>query len=421
MEDSASSGGSSSTFGLMKIGVVREGKVPPDQRVPLTPAQCAELKRLYPEVELVVQASEVRRIADEEYRAEGIEVVNDLEGCDVLLGVKEVPTAELIPDTTYLFFSHTYKLQPYNAKLLRAIVDKRIRLIDYELIKRTNGRRVIGFGRWAGIVGAYNGLRAWGLRHGTFALPRAIDCSDMKEMIGEAMAVDLPANMKIVLTGGGRVGMGAHELLSALGLREVHAEAFLKEQFNEAVFTRLDVDQYNQRRDGQPFDMDEFIEDPTEFISTFMPYAKVADMYIAGHYWAEGSPFLFTREDMKHPEWNVRVVADVSCDIDGPVACTLRPSTIAEPLYGYDPHSESECGFNAPEGITVMAVDNLPCELPRDASHGFGKEMMAHVMPLIVGGDRDDMLTNATESTLDGQLAPKFAYLQDYIDSASMD
>ncbi|MGB0247930.1 MAG: NAD(P)-dependent oxidoreductase [Flavobacteriales bacterium] len=402
----------------MKIGVLREGKVPPDQRVPLTPAQCAELKRSYPDVELVVESSEVRRITDDEYRAEGIDVVKDLSGCDVLLGVKEVPLDELIPDTTYLFFSHTYKLQPYNAKLLRTIVDKRIRLIDYELIKRANGRRVIGFGRWAGIVGAYNGLRAWGMRHGTFALPRAIDCADMKDMVSHAKAIDLPSHMKIVLTGGGRVGMGAHELLTSLGLREVHADAFLKEDFNEAVFTRLDVDQYNARTDGQPFDMEGFMADATGYKSTFMPYAEVADMYIAGHYWAEGSPFLFTREDMKAASWNVKVVADVSCDIDGPVACTLRPSTIADPLYGYNPTTESECAMDDPSGVTVMAVDNLPCELPRDASHGFGKEMMAHVIPLLVGGDRDNMLTNATETTLEGALAAKFAYLQDYIEQA---
>jgi len=402
----------------MKIGVVREGKTPPDQRVPLTPAQCAELKRSYPEVELVVESSEVRRISDGEYRAEGIDVVQDLSGCDVLLGVKEVPMSELIPDTTYLFFSHTYKLQPYNAKLLRTIVDKRIRLIDYELIKRANGQRVIGFGRWAGIVGAYNGLRAWGMRQGTFALPRAIDCADMKEMVSEAKAIDLPSHMKIVLTGGGRVGMGAHELLTSLGLREVHAEAFLKEDFNEAVFTRLDVEQYNARIDGKPFDMEGFMTDATGYKSTFMPYAEVADMYIAGHYWAEGSPFLFTREDMKSASWNVKVVADVSCDIDGPVACTLRPSTIAEPHYGYNPSTESECAMDDPSGVTVMAVDNLPCELPRDASHGFGKEMMAHVIPLLVGGDRDNMLTNASETTLEGALAPKFAYLQEYINQA---
>ena len=404
----------------MKIGVVREGKVPPDQRVPLTPAQCAELKRLYPEVELVVEASEVRRITDDEYREEGVEVVDTLvdAGCNVLLGVKEVPLDELIPDTTYLFFSHTYKLQPYNAKLLRTVVDKRIRLIDYELIKRASGKRVIGFGRWAGIVGAYSALRAWGLRHRSFNLPKAIECKDMKDMVGRAKAVDLPSDMKIVLTGGGRVGMGAHELLTALGLREVHADAFLKEDFNEAVCTRLDVEQYNARRDGKAFDMNDFISDPTEFKSTFMNYAEVADLYIAGHYWAEGSPFLFTRDDMKQESWRVKVVADVSCDIDGPVACTIRPSTIADPLYGYDPIAESECAFNAPQGITVMAVDNLPCELPRDASHGFGKELLAHVLPLLVGGDRDNMLTNATETTLSGELAPKYRYLQDYIDRA---
>ena len=402
----------------MKIGVVREGKVPPDQRVPLTPAQCADLKQLYPEVELVVESSDVRRIADDEYRQEGVEVVTSLEGCDVLLGVKEVPVDELIPDSTYLFFSHTYKLQPYNAQLLRAIVDKRIRLIDYELIKRANGTRVIGFGRWAGIVGAYNGLRAWGLRHKTFTLPKAIDCADMKEMVGHAKGIELPEQMKIVLTGGGRVGMGAHELLTSLGIREVHSDAFLKEAFNEAVFTRIDVGDYNARRDGGAFDMQEFIADPTGYESTFMKYAQVADMFIAGHYWAEGAPFLFTRDDAKRDDWKVKVVADISCDIDGPVACTLRPSTIADPLYGYDPASESECAFDASHAITVMAVDNLPCELPRDASHGFGKDLLAHVIPLLVGDDRDNMIGNATETTLEGSLAPKYRYLQEYIDNA---
>ena len=398
----------------MKIGVVREGKTPPDQRVPLTPAQCAELKRSYPEVELVVESSEVRRIGDDEYRAEGIDVVQDLSGCDVLLGVKEVPLDMLIPDTTYLFFSHTYKLQPYNAKLLRTIVDKRIRLIDYELIKRPNGQRVIGFGRWAGIVGAYNGLRAWGLRHVSFDLPHAIDCADMKEMVGHAKAVDLPSHMKIVLTGGGRVGMGAHELLSSLGLREVHAEAFLKEDFNEAVFTRLDVEQYNARTDGKPFDMEGFMTDATGYKSTFMPYAEVADMFIAGHYWAEGSPFLFTREDMKSASWNVKVVADVSCDIDGPVACTLRPSTIAEPLYGYNPSTESECTMDDPSGITVMAVDNLPCELPRDSSEMFGEMFFNHVIPSFFNNDKEKILYNS-RVTLNGNLTPRFSYLMDYI------
>jgi alanine dehydrogenase len=404
----------------MKIGVVREGKVPPDQRVPLTPAQCAELMRLYPEVEWVVESSDVRRITDDEYREAGVCVVPSLigEGCDVLLGVKEVPLDALIPDTTYLFFSHTYKLQPYNAKLLRAVVDKRIRLIDYELIKRVNGKRVIGFGRWAGIVGAYNALRAWGLRTKSYTLPKAIDCRDMKEMVEHAKGVDLPSRMKMVLTGGGRVGMGAHELFSALGIREVHRDAYLKETFEEAVFTRLDVEHYNARRDGKPFVMKDFAADPTDFKSTFLPYARVSDMYIAGHYWAEGSPYIFTRNDMRDDGWRIQVVADVSCDIDGPVACTLRPSTISDPLYGYHPVREGECAFDDPEGITVMAVDNLPCELPRDASHGFGKEMMAHVIPLLVGGDRDNMLTHATETSLDGGLTPKFKYLQGYIDNA---
>ena len=228
----------------------------------------------------------------------------------------------------------------------------------------------------------------------------------MKDMIAHAKSADLPSNMKIVLTGGGRVGMGAHELLTALGLREVHANAFLNEDFHEAVFTRLDVEDYNARNDGGAFSMDEFISDPTGFKSTFAPYARVADMYIAGHYWAEGSPFLFTRDDMKAADWAVKVVADVSCDIDGPVACTLRPSTIADPLYGYDPATRVRVRIQRPQRRHRHGGGQPPLRVAARREPRVWQGDDAHVIPLLVGGDRDQMLTNATETTLDGALAP---------------
>jgi saccharopine dehydrogenase (NAD+, L-lysine-forming) len=397
------------------LGVIREGKVPPDARVPLTPSHCVALLHRFPQIQILVQPSAVRRIKDSEYVDAGIEVQEDLSSCHVLLGVKEVPLDELMPDKTYLFFSHTYKLQPYNAKLLAEVLKRRIRLIDYEMLRRPSGKRIIGFGRWAGLVGAYNGFRALGERTGMFQLKPASECRDLAAMLAElSTRIKLPSSFKIVLTGSGRVGEGAKEVLDHLKLRHVHPEDFLRMSFPEPVYTRLDVEDYNAHNEGKSFTMQEFKDDPTSFHSTFPRYAHVADLFIAGHFWAEGSPFLFTRSDMRHPGWRVSTVADVSCDIDGPVACTLRPSTIADPFYGYDPVSESEANALLADGITVMAVDNLPCELPRDASEGFGQDLVDHVLPLLIEGDRDGILFAATETTLEGELNAPYAYLSKY-------
>ena len=400
----------------MKFGLIREGKLPPDERVALTPLQCREFIERWPEVELVVQESEVRRISAEEYTEAGVSVVKDVSDCDVLIGVKEVNIEDLIAGKTYLFFSHTYKKQPYNAALLAAILEKKVSLIDYEMLKKPDGNRIIGFGRWAGIVGAYNGLRAWGLREKTFNLPRAIDGKDLDEMISQAKAGNVSKSLKIVLTGYGRVGRGAAELLDSVGIREVDKEEFLSNEFSDGpVYTHLGLSDYNAREDGGEFNRDVFMSDPKGYKSSFLPYACAADIFIAGHFYAQGSPYIISREDFKHPLMRLKVVADISCDIDGPVACTLRPSTVADPVYGYDPTNESECSLNTPGSITVMAIDNLPCELPRDASKGFGRDMLDHVIPLLIEGDQDGILAGARETNLDGELCDKFKYLEGYV------
>ena len=406
----------------MKIGLLREGKVPPDERVALTPEQCLEFMDRWPDVELVVQTSQVRRIKDEEYIEYGVEVVEDVSDCDILIGVKEVNIEDLVPGKTFLFFSHTYKQQPYNAKLLAAMLEKKVSLIDYEMLKGVDGRRIIGFGRWAGIVGAYNGLRAWGLREKCFDLPRAIDCKDLKEMIAAASAVAFPSGMKIVLTGFGRVGRGAAELLNAVGVREVDKEGFLVNEYEGgAVYAHIGLGDYNERLDGGEFDRETFKSNPSGYRSSFMKYARTADMFIAGHYYGEGAPYIITKKDLKNKDLRIKVVADVSCDIDGPVGCTIRPSEVADPLYGYCPVEEKECEFDYAGGITVMAVDNLPCELPRDASKGFGAEMMKHVIPLIIEGDKDDVLKGARETNLEGRLTEKYSYLQEYADGGAVE
>ena len=399
----------------MKFGLIREGKLPPDERVALTPAQCQEFMDRWPDVELVVQESDVRRISREEYTEAGVSVVDEVSDCDVLIGVKEVNKEDLIEGKTYLFFSHTFKQQPYNAELLAAILEKKVSLIDYEVLKKPDGKRIIGFGRWAGIVGAYNGLRAWGLREKSYDLPRAIDGKDLQEMVSAAKAEDFPKSLKIVLTGFGRVGKGAAGLLDSIGIREVGKEAFLAEEFTDGpVYTHIGLEDYNARKDGGEFNRKEFKSDPSAYKSSFLPYACAADIFIAGHFYAEGSPYIISRKDFRHPQIRLKVVADISCDIDGPVACTLRPSSVADPVYGYDPENESECSIDTPGSITVMAIDNLPCELPRDASKGFGRDMLDHVIPLLIEGDKDGILAGARETSLDGELCEKYKYLQDY-------
>lgn len=399
----------------IKIGVIREGKVPPDKRVPLSPEQCAWIQKKYPQVELRVQKSEIRKFTDQEYQNSGVSVVDNVADCDVLLGVKEVPINELIPGKKYLFFSHTFKKQPYNRGLLRAILEKEIQLIDWEVITNENGQRLIAFGRYAGIVGAYNAFVTYGKKSGAYNLKPAHECEDRKDMEAQLEHVKLPSDFKIVLTGSGRVGGGAIETISCLNLKEVSPEDFLEKNFNEPIYTVLNIDDYNKTVDGTPFDKSAFYQDPSQnFESDFLKYAKVADMYVACHYWDSKAPFIFTREDAKHPDWNIKVVADISCDIDCAVACTIRPSTIANPIYGYNPHTEQEDEYEKEDVIAVMAVDNLPCELPKDASVDFGKMFIEHVLEPLLGNDPTGIIERASE-TKNGKLTPRFSYLESYV------
>jgi len=400
----------------MKFGIIREGKNPPDKRVPLTPHQCKSLMESYSSLEIIVQPSPIRAYTDDEYAEQGLQLAEDLSGCDVLLGVKEVPLEMLIPEKTYLFFSHTYKKQPYNRELLQTILEKKIRLIDYEMLTNEHRIRLLGFGRFAGIVGAYNAFRAWGEMTNDFSLKPAHKCRDRREMEAELIKVDIPDKAKIAITGGGRVAGGAMEIFSAMHLKHVDPREYLNEEFNVPVFTQLDVNDYYEREDGKEFTNKDFYRNPTGYRSRFMHYARITDVYIPCHFWSNKAPFIFTREEARSPDFKVRLVSDISCDIDGPVASTIRPSTIDDPFYGYDPHHEKEVEFSALGSIGVSAVDNLPCELPRDASEDFGNELIKNVIPHFFSGDKESVLDRASETTLDGRLTSNFTYLQDYVD-----
>ncbi|RAV30255.1 NAD(P)-dependent oxidoreductase [Sinomicrobium soli] len=398
----------------MRIGIIRERKNPPDRRVVLSPAACKKIRQQFPEVELCVEPSEMRVFRDEEYEAEHIPVTANMQACDILLGVKEVPVDALIPGKKYFFFSHTIKKQPYNRELLRAVLDKNIELYDHEVITAPSGQRLVAFGRYAGIVGTYNGLRAYGLRSGLYDLPGAWTLPDMEALLTVLRGVRFPG-MKILLTGKGRVGAGAREILEGIGLREVGYKEYLASDPKGPVYCQIDVTEYNKRKDGKVFSPEDFYQNPGDYVSDFFRFARETDLYIAGHFYGEGAPPIITREDMRSPDFRIRVIADISCDIDGPVAATIRASTIAEPLYGYDPHSGEEVGYREKNAITVMAVDNLPCELPRDASEGFGEMFSRHVIPAFFDGDKEGILERA-RMTFQGKLTPAYAYLQDYAD-----
>lgn len=398
----------------MKFAVIKERKSPPDRRVVVSPQACEEIIKTYPEAEIIVESSDVRVFDDSEYSKLGFQVLDDVSEADVMLGVKEVPIDALIPNKKYFFFSHTIKKQPYNRKLLKAILEKNIELYDHETIVNEKGFRLIGFGYYAGIVGAYNGIRTLGLKMDTFKLPKAESFKNRDELEEYIENIKLP-NVKIVLTGKGRVGTGAKEVLDHMKIREVSIDDYLTKDFNETVYVQIDVLDYNKRKDGQQLDMFDFFDNPEDYESTFNRFTKVSDMFIAGHFYGDGAPIFYSNEDMKSPDFKIKVVADISCDIDGPIASTIRASTIADPIYGYNPQTESEVEFKDEKAIAVMAVDNLPCELPDNASRGFGKMFYDHVIPAFFNNDEDGVLERA-KMTENGKLTERFSYLQDYVD-----
>jgi alanine dehydrogenase len=398
----------------MKFGIIKERKNPPDKRVVFSPEKLSEFKNKYAEVALFVESSAIRVFSDNQYKEAGFETTEEMSSCDVLFGVKEVPVEALIPNKKYFFFSHTIKKQPYNRDLLNAILDKNITLYDHETIIKENGARLIGFGRYAGIVGAYNGFRAIGLKNESFKLPKAVTLDSRQELIAALNAIELP-NLKILLTGNGKVACGAKEMLDAMHIKKVSVAEYISQTFEEPVYCLVDVLDYNKRIEGTSSNNKHFYTHPEAYVSDFMRFAKVTDFFIAGHYYGNGAPYLFTRENAKSVDFNIKFVADISCDVDGPVASTLRASTIADPIYGYHPITESEVDFKDKDAIVVMAVDNLPCELPKDASEGFGEMFLENVIPAFFNGDKDGVLKRA-KMTENGKLTERFSYLQAYIE-----
>ena len=397
----------------MKFGIIKERKNPPDRRVVFSPNEIKTIQEQFPVVSFKVEPSDIRIFSDAEYQNLGIEVTDDLSDCEVLFGVKEVPVEALIPNKKYFFFSHTIKKQPYNQKLLQAVLEKNIELYDHETIVDAANKRLIGFGRYAGIVGAYNAIRAFGIKFELFKMPKASALKGRDALVQQVKRQIIPP-IKIVVTGTGKVGSGVKEMLLAMKIKEVSVENFLTKNFTQPVFTQIDVLEYNKRMDGQKLDTKDFYKNPSEYESDFERFTKVADIYISGHFHANAAPQILSQKMLQASDCAIKIVADVSCDVNGPIACTLRASTIEEPLYGYLPSENKEVDVFHPAAIVVMAVDNLPCELPKDASEGFGEMFTQHVIPAFFNNDADGILTRA-KMTENGVLTERFNYLHDYV------
>jgi len=397
----------------MKIGIIREGKTPPDSRVPLTPEQCKQVAENFP-VSINVKPATGRCYTNSEYEALNIPMANNLSDCDVLMGVKEVPISQLQFRKTYFFFSHTIKKQSYNRDLLKACVQRNIRLLDYEALTNARGQRLIAFGKFAGMVGAHNGLMTYGWRTRSFDLPRMNEMHDYAEAVELYKTVKFP-QMRIVLTGTGRVSTGAAQVLDDMGIRKVSPEEFLSHSYPEAVYTQLTCSHYAAHKEGKEFVKQHFYDNPSEYKSIFAPYARRADLMINGIYWDNKAPAFFTQEEMTKDNFNIKVIADVTCDI-APVSSipsTIDASTIADPIFGFDPKTGQKAQAFQEGIVDMMTIDNLPNELPRDASYSFGNQFITNILPELIKPD-SEVIKRATV-TENGDLGPNFEYLRGYL------
>lgn len=401
----------------MKIGLIREGKVPADSRVALTPAQCKILMASYKDLSIVVQSSTDRCFTDEEYMRAGITVANDVTNADILFGIKEVPISQLIPNKTYFFFSHTKKMQPHNQALCRAMVEKNITLIDYECLEYEDGARVIGFGFFAGVVGAHNGMMAYGNRTGAFELGRVHQVKSFNRLIKTYFGLKLP-NIKIAVTGSGRVAHGLLEVMNIMGVQEVEKTDYLERAFAYPVYVQLKGADLYVAKDGSAYNRKDFHNNPHLYDCTFKNYYSETDILLNGIYWDNDIPRLFEMEDIGKENFRIATIADVTDDENGSVPCNLGDSTIADPVYGVDRFTKTKTAPYLANSVDVMAVGNLPNELPRDASNYFGEQLMKHILPSLFSNEENNaMITNATILEK-GKLMPSYSYMAVYAEQS---
>ncbi len=406
-----------------RLGILRESKKPYDLRTPLIPEDCRTLLETYPWMEIRVQPSSFRCFEDKQYHDAGCLMQENLLGCQLILGVKEVALDQLLPDHSFAFFSHTIKAQPYNQELMRHMVRNRITLHDYELMTNESGQRTIAFGYWAGIVGAWHGLRMRGLRSGNYTWPRAVEMGSYQEL-QQILLNDraLIANkdcspLRVLVCGSGRVGQGAVRVLKDAGFIALDPQDLLNSNgnisaSNSGIYTVLRSKDLFRAKDGSPYSSQAFYTRPQDFESCVGPYLGSADLMINTIYWNPAAPRHFATMHIQDSKFTIQQIADISCDIDGSVPLTVRPSTIEDPYYGISKATLLECTPFDPNSVDIMAVDNLPCELPTDASRDFSAALCRYFLnPLM--NKPSSILENALLLN-QGRLNPNFQYLQGY-------
>lgn len=395
---------------MLKIGLIKEGKIPPDNRVALTPTQCKWIQG-NKNITIIVQNSPTRCYSDAEYIKAGIEVKEDVSECDILFGIKEVPVDMLIPNKKYFFFSHTRKLQLYNQKLLQTIVDKKITLIDYECLEHEDGTRLIGFGFFAGVVGAHNGMMAYGNRTGAYSLNRVYKKKNFQELIHTYFGLKLP-NIKVAVTGSGRVAHGILEVMNLMEIHEAEPDEYKTTDFSYPVYVHLKGADLYVDKITEKYTRKEFHDHPEKYKCLFEDYISETDILLNGIYWYEKVPRLFQMDDMKKENFRIKSIADISDDKHGSVPCNLGENTMEDPVYGVNKMTGERTLPYLDGSVDVMAVGNLPNELPRDASRYFGEQLIKYILDGLLEGN--SRIIEAATITDNGRLRENFDYMKEY-------
>ncbi|MBA2250337.1 MAG: alanine dehydrogenase [Chitinophagaceae bacterium] len=396
---------------MLTIGLIREEKIPADNRVAFTPSQCDWIQKKNPDVKIIVQTSDRRCFSDKEYSKSGIEVTDDMSHCDILMGIKEVQLDKIIPGKTYVLFSHTKKMQPQNKKLIRELVKHGNTLIDYECLQHEDGTRILGFGFFAGIVGAHNGMMAYGKRSGKYDLQAINSKKTLQHLIHTYFGLKIP-RIKIAVTGNGRVAHGILEIMNLMGIYETEPELFLSKEFTYPVFVHLKAgDLYQNKLTGE-YSRNEFHHHPEKYKTLFDRYISQTDILMNGVYWEKDIPRLFELSDMKKKDFRIATISDISDDVNGSVPCNIRQSTIEEPAYGVDKNEFTVTAPYIAGSVDMIAIGNLPNELPRDASRYFGEQLIKYFVNDLIHG-ASVIIDNAT-ILQKGKLTTPFNYLKEY-------
>ena len=403
------------------LSIIRENRID-ENRVPLIPTQVSNLLGKYPNLKVLVQPSKNRCFKDEDYLRAGAELTENISKSDIIFGVKEIDSSKLIENASYIFFSHLSKIKENNnqptqgtpgvdkKKLLKEILRKKVTLIDYENIRDNLGLRYLGFGRFAGIVGCYNTLNLYLILKKKQVLPRVFKVNNYKK-IKELIRKQKFGKIKILVTGYGRAAKGCNEILKLANIKQVSLTDYLNKKYEKPIFCNISAKKNVERIDGKNVSDQDFILNPHEYKSKIRNYLFDTDIFFACHYWDPRFPKIFSFKEIKKFK-NLWIIGDITCDINGSVPTTIRSTSIAEPYYSIDVDTFKEVSIDK-KGIAVMAVDNLPSELPRESSEDFGNGIISEVLPYLI--KKDDGRINRATITSQGNLCEKYSYLENFI------